>query len=82
MMYNLKIRNPDLLDTRNKGIVLRSSSKLNFKEYKLNSEIYVKSLYARGCSLWKQLPTHIQNSNSITEFNKSLTTDLLKTLRM
>ena len=82
MMYNLKIQNPHLIDTRDKGIVLRSSSNVNFKEHKLNSEIYVKSPYVRGCSLWKQLPTHIQNANSITEFNRSLTDDLLEILRM
>ena len=53
-----------------------------FKIFKLNSEIYVKSPYVRVCSLWKQLPAHIQNVNSIIEFNKYLTDDLLKTLKM
>ena len=73
MMYKWKDRTPELIDTRDKGIVLRSSCNVRFKEYKLNSEIYVKSPYARGCKLWKQLPSCIQNANTLLEFKHLLT---------
>ena len=82
MMHNQKIRSPELSDVRNKGITLRSSSNVKFKEYKSNNEIYTKSLYVRGCYLWNQLPSHIQNSNTRIEFTYFLTDDLMKTLKM
>ena len=68
MMYKLRDQSPDLIDTRDKGILLRSSSNVTFKEGKLNSEIYIKSPYTRGCLLWKQLPSHIQNVSTLVEF--------------
>ena len=45
MMYDVKNSHPDheLLDTRGKGIVLRSSSNVKFIENRLHSEIYMKS---------------------------------------
>ena len=45
MMYDVKNSHPDheLLDTRGKGIVLRSSSNVNFIEKKLPPERYMKS---------------------------------------
>ena len=82
MMYNLKSRSPELLDCRDIGIQLRSCSNVRFKEYKLNSEIYVKCPYVRGCNLWKQLPAYIQTTNTMLEFKKVLTDDLMKTLSM
>ena len=39
MMFDLKIRRPDLIDYCKKGIVLRSSSKINFVYDKLNSDV-------------------------------------------
>ena len=42
-MYGLKTRKPDLLDCKDKGIVLRSSTKIQFAYEKLNSDLYVKS---------------------------------------
>ena len=49
-----------MIDTRDKKIELRSSKKINFKEERLISEIYIKSPYVRGCTLWKRLPYIIQ----------------------
>ena len=80
MMYNLVKRRPDMLDIRDKGIVSRSSQNIKFKEDKLNSEIYVKSPYVRGCNLWKQLPSLIQKANTKMEFNRMLTEDILEKL--
>ena len=69
-----------MLDVRDKGIVLRSSLNLNFKEERLHSEIYVKHPYVRGINFWKQLPSHIQKAKSKIEFNQMLTEELLDTL--
>ena len=80
MMYKLKDTNPDMLDTRYKGCELRSSTKINFKEIKLNSDIYVKSPYVRGCYLWKQLPLNVQTAKSLKEFDRILSDDLLKSI--
>ena len=44
----------ELLDTRDRGIELTSSSKVRFKEMKLNSEIHIKSPFVRVCNLWKK----------------------------
>ena len=54
MMYNLKQQYPAMIDTRDKKIELRSSKKINFKEERLISEIYIKSPYVRGCNRWKR----------------------------
>ena len=61
MMYDLQYRRPDLIafSDKNKNIVLRSSSKTVFMYNKLYSDIYVKSPYIRGNTLWKQLPSNI-----------------------
>ena len=80
MMFNLVQRRPDMLDLRDKGISLRSSQNVNFKEEKLHSEIYVKSPYVRGSVLWKQLPSRIQKAKNKEEFNQLLTNDLLGNL--
>ena len=82
MMYNLKIRHPELLDTRDKGRQLRSCSNVRFKEYKLKSEIYIKSPYVRGCNLWKQLPSNIQNAETLLQFKHLLTDELMVSLQM
>ena len=82
MMYNLKIRHPDLLDVREKGIQLRSSSNVRFKEHKLNSEIYIKSPYVRGCNLWKQLSCKIQNAETLSLFKLALTNEIILKLRL
>ena len=82
MMYNLKIRHPDLLDVREKGMQLRSSSNVRFKEHKLNSEIYIKSLYVRGCNLWKQLSCKIQNAETLSLFKLALTNEIILKLRL
>ena len=44
-----------MIDTRGNKIELRSSKKINFKEERLISEIYIKSP-----NLWKRLPYSIQ----------------------
>ena len=80
MMYNLVERNPALLDTRDKGLVLRSSNSINFIEQKLDSESYIKSPFVRGCNIWKQLSPVVQKANTKTEFNRMLTDDLLNKL--
>ena len=80
MMYNLVQRRPDMLDLRDKGICLRSSQNVNFKEEKLNSEIYVKGPNVRGSVLWKKLPPSIQKANTTEEFNRLLTDDLLESI--
>ena len=77
MMYKLRDQSPDLIDTRDKGILLRSNSNVTFKEGKLNSEIYIKSPYTRGCLLWKPLPSHIQNVSTLVEFKHLLTRGLI-----
>ena len=69
-----------MLDLRDKGICLRSSQNVNFKEEKLNSEIYVKSPYVRGSVLWKKLPPSIQKANTKEEFNRLLTNNLLESI--
>ena len=79
MMYNLAKR-PEFLDLRDKGIVLRSSQNINFKEEKLNSEIYIRSPYVRGCKLWKQLSSNIQRCEPKFEFDRLLTEDLIQSL--
>ena len=68
-----------MLDLRDKGIYLRSQN-VNFKEERLNSEIYVKSHYVTGSLLWKHLPSVIQKANNKEEFNRLLTDDFLETL--
>ena len=73
MMYNLKINNPELLDTRDKGKVLRSNLNIRFKEYKLNNEICTLSPYVRGCNLWKQLSSTMQNAETLLQFKVMLT---------
>ena len=79
-MYSLKNRIPELLDTRDKGIELRSTLHVRFKEHKLNSELYIKSPYVRGCNLWKKLPVCVQKAKTKKEFDKLLTCDLIDTL--
>ena len=64
----------------NKQDCIRGMTKdhtLTFKEGKLNSEIYIKSPYTRGCLLWKQLPSHIQNVSTLVEFKHLLTRELI-----
>ena len=80
MMFNLTQRRPDMLDVRDKEIVIRSSSHININEERLHSEIYVKNPYVRGCNIWKQLPAHIQKARTKIEFNQLLTEDLLNTV--
>ena len=80
MMYNLVWRCPEKLDSRDKGIFLRSSQNVKFKEEKLNSEVYVKSPFVRGSALWKQLPSTIQKAENKEEFNRLLTDNYLETL--
>ena len=80
MMYNLKLRRPELLDTRDKKIDLRSSKKINFKEERLNSEVYINNPYVRGCNLWKKLPFHVQAAKTKKEFEIMLTDDILESL--
>ena len=73
MMYNLRLRRAELLDTRDKGKELRSSKLINFKEDKLNYEVHVKSPYVRGCYLWKKLPSCIQYAKTKKEFDSNNT---------
>ena len=80
MMYNLVWRSPEKIDSRDKGIFLRSSQNVKFKEEKLNSEVYVKSPFARESALWKQLPSTIQKAENKEEFNRLLTDTFLETL--
>ena len=70
MMYDLQYRRPDLIafSDMNKNIVLRSGSKTVFMYDKLYSDIYVKSPYIRGNTLWKQLPSNIQQAKTKSEF--------------
>ena len=51
-MYNLAQRRPELLDVRDKGIVLRSSQNVNFKGEQLNSEKYIKSPFCKGIEIF------------------------------
>ena len=81
MMFNMKTKNPEILDTRDKGIQLRSSSHVRFKAHKLNSEIYIRSPYVRGCSLWKQLPCNIRHAESLSHFKRLLTDDVVVKLQ-
>ena len=81
MMYNMKTSHPDVIDTRDKGINLRSSSNVNFKEYQLINEIYIKSPYGRGCNLWKQLPRNTQHAETLSLFKQMLTDELVLTLK-
>ena len=62
--YDLQYRRPDLIAFSDKNIVLRSSSKTVFMYDKLYSDIYVKSPYIRGNTLWKQLPSNIQQAKT------------------
>ena len=80
MMYNLRLRRPELLDTRDKGKELRSSKLINFKEDKLNYDVYVKSPYVRGCYLWKKLPSCTQYAKTKKEFDSMLTDEILGSL--
>ena len=80
-MYNMKTSHPDVIDTRDKGIKLRSSSNVDFKEYKLNNEIYIKSPYVQGYNLWKQLPCNIQHAETLLLFEQMLRDELVLTLQ-
>ena len=77
MMFALKSRRPDLLDSRDKKIVLRSNSNIRFKEDKSNYEVCTKSPYVRGCTLWNKLPAHIQSVITRKEFDILLTPEIL-----
>ena len=79
-MYGLKTRRPDLLDCKDKGIVLRSSTKIQFAYEKLNSDLYVKSPYIRGNHYWKQLSSDLQNIKTKTEFKRQLTDEVITEL--
>ena len=72
MMYDLQYRRPDLIAFSDKNIVLRSSSKTVFMYDKLYSDIYFKSPYIRGNTLWKQLPSNIQQTKTKSEFKSKL----------
>ena len=48
MMFALKDRRHELLDTRDKKITLRSSSHIKFIDDIPNYEVYTKSPYIRG----------------------------------
>ena len=83
MMYDLQYRRrPDLIDFSDKNIVLRSSSKTVFMYDKLYSDIYVKSPYIRGNTLWKQLPSNIQQAKTKSEFKSMLTDDVLENVKI
>ena len=77
MMFALKSRRPDLLDSRDKKIVLRSNLNIRFKEDKSNYEVCTKSPYVRGCTLWNKLPAHIQSVITRKEFDILLTPEIL-----
>ena len=77
MMFALKSRRPDLLDSRDKMIVLRSNSNIRFKEDISNYEVYTKSPYVRGCTLWNKWPAHIQPVSTRKEFDILLTPEIL-----
>ena len=81
-MYDLKSRRSDLLDCKEKCIVLRSNAKIQFTYEKLNSDIYmyVKSTYVRGNHYWEQLPPDIQNIASKLEFKRQLTDERIANL--
>ena len=81
MMYDLQYRRPDLIAFSDKNIVLRSSSKTVFMYDNLHSDIYVKSPYIRGNTLWKQLPSNIQQAKTKSEFKSMLTDDDWKMLK-
>ena len=84
MMYDLQYRRPDLIafSDKNKNIVLRSSSKAVFMYDKLYSDIYVKSPYIRGNTLWKQLPSNTQQAKTKSEFKSMLTDDVLENVKI
>ena len=81
MMYDLKSRRPDLVDSSEKRVVLRSSNKINFKYEKLSSDLYAKSPYVRGNHYWKQLPADIQYAETKAKFKHLLTDALMTTLK-
>ena len=76
MMYDLQYRRPDLIafSDKNKNIV--------FMYDKLYSDIYVKSPYIRGNTLWKQLPSNIQQAKTKSEFKSMLTDDVLENVKI
>ena len=82
MMYDLQYRQPDLIAFSDKNIVLRSSIKTVFMYDKLYSDIYVKSPYIRGNTLWKQLPSNIQQAKTKSEFKSMLTDDVLENVKI
>ena len=49
---------------------------------KLHSDIYVKSPYIRGNTLWKQLPSNIQQAKTKSEFKSMLTDDVLENVKI
>ena len=78
MMYDLQYRRSDLIDNRDKKLILRSSGKITFMYDKLCSDIYVKSPYIRGNGFWKQLlPSNIQKVATKLEFKRLLTDEVL-----
>ena len=60
MMFAMETRRPDLLDTRDKKIVLHNSQNVKFSDDISNYDIYTKRPFKRGCNLWKRLPAHVQ----------------------
>ena len=49
---------------------------------KLYSDIYVKRPYIRGNTLWKQLPSNIQQAKTKSEFKSMLTDDVLESVKI
>ena len=77
VMFDLKSRHYDLLDSYDCGISLRSSSKVKFDVAISGSDIYGKSFYVCGVKYWNRLPTEIQNAPTKLEFKQLLTLDII-----
>ena len=72
---------PELVAKSTCSISLRSNNKIQFKEDRINYEIYGKSPYIRGIRLWKQLSCETQHAENKLMFDRLLTDDIIQHLK-
>ena len=77
----LKPENQNWLPNQHAQISLRSNIKIQFKEDRINYEIYGKSPYIRGIRLWKQLSCETQHAENNLMFDRLLTDDIIQHLK-
>ena len=57
-------------------MTIRNSSDVKFEEVISNYDVHAKSPYLRGCKIWRQLPSYLQNAATKKDFTALLTHDV------